>query len=89
MKFYFVFIEPPSAPTNLRVTEKTNNRLTLVWNRPVYDGDRADLFYKVICSNCDHNVIYVPSHELNSTRFVEIIYMVYFSFVKNCQINSR
>ncbi|XP_052082127.1 ephrin type-B receptor 1-B-like isoform X4 [Mytilus californianus] len=59
--------QPPSAPTHLRVTDKTNNRLTLIWNRPVYDGDRADLFYKVICYNCDHNVVFVPSDELNST----------------------
>ena len=45
--------EPPSACTNVQVTERTDTSLTVSWSRPQITGGRTDLFYRVFHSDPD------------------------------------
>ena len=68
--FIQLFIEPPSAPKDLREGQVSHNRIELRWSPPMYDGGRRDLSYRVECQQCDSSVTFTPEnrHKFNTTR---------------------
>lgn len=68
---FFLFLEPPSAPQNVREVAKTNNRIELRWLPPRYNGGRNDVYYRIECDKCDSSVQYGPGKDnINVTRSV-------------------
>ena len=65
--FLPLLADPPSAPLGLTQTESTDNSLSISWNRPVSDGGRSDLFYRVLYSDPDPDKVGVMI-EANCTQ---------------------
>uniref|UniRef100_A0A1I7YTZ1 receptor protein-tyrosine kinase n=1 Tax=Steinernema glaseri TaxID=37863 RepID=A0A1I7YTZ1_9BILA len=53
--------QPPSKPSQLRVTRVLPTEVTVEWNEPSSIGGRSDTWYRYQCSNCASNVRAVPS----------------------------
>ena len=57
---YFLIIEPPSMPLNLRNTSDTSTSLSVRWSAPSYLGERSDLYYRVEYSDPDEVGVMLP-----------------------------
>ncbi len=44
---------PPSTPLDLTIEDCTNTTVSLCWEPPSNDGERSDLFYRVIYQRTD------------------------------------
>ena len=53
-KYFFLTIEPPSMPLNVRNTSNTSTSLSVEWSTPAYLGERNDLYYTVEYSDPDN-----------------------------------
>ncbi|KRY70671.1 Ephrin type-A receptor 4-A, partial [Trichinella pseudospiralis] len=50
--------QPPSKPQNARVEFVDQNSVVIAWNRPVSNGGRSELWYRVDCRDCPAGIRY-------------------------------
>ncbi|XP_055340123.1 ephrin type-A receptor 3-like isoform X2 [Paramacrobiotus metropolitanus] len=61
--------QPPSAPQNVTVETFDQTSIVLKWNRPLSNGGRSDVVYRIGCDICGSTVMYSPSQSgFNGTR---------------------
>ncbi|KAK7475918.1 hypothetical protein BaRGS_00032807, partial [Batillaria attramentaria] len=59
---------PPSEPRRLIVNAITSSSVTLTWEPPSDLGGRRDLEYRIVCTECQNDVLFRPGwHGFNTT----------------------